>query len=205
MAGKKFNNPIIKFGTYLLILGVLPLITVIYLQKGVNYRLDRMEELQELGSIADFSFKTHDGILFEKAYLEDKISIVGFLNLNNAEQEKKMGELLGILHQQFGEEEKVRLVFFLTEAPQTETLTAFIEKHKLDENQPCLFLSGENDRIKKVASESNWPEAGGQDLDKIAHLALVDGTLEIRNFYDPDLNEDMKRLVSHVALLLPLK
>lgn len=182
---------VIQLAAIFLLLVVLPAGSWYYLQKGVNYRLETMGELKNHGP---FTLLPTDTSVVEN----ETISVINFLSLDEPSSAQQ-GELLAKLHDQFEKREDFRLVTFV-DSLAASGLPAFKATYKLEEKNQCLFPS---------ISKAEWTAFLGANSqlegDLSQYLILVDLDGNIRNFYHQQELMEVRKLVEHIAFLLPIK
>ena len=205
----------------LTILIVFPLLSWYYLKTGYNYQMDSRSELKDYGTLPAFNFINKDGKPFSNDSLYKSMAVVSFFGKN----EKTNQELLSIiqkLNEQFGENDYLKILI-PTLQPETDTpaqLSEVFEKNNLNSERQ-YFLTGNKSTIQnwvgkgikiptewKVIEEGKAPdillsEDKSGNLENYPFFVLVDSKRKIRNYYHLDNVEEVKRMVEHIALLLP--
>lgn len=203
---KKKSKSLIQIAGLLLFLVVLPAGSWYYLSRGLDYRMSALEELKEIGPIPIFGTIYHNGEAVTKELVEEKMVVTSFINLENKDTKETMGPVLQKLHHQFDAREEVLFFNYILGASQDSTgqLDEFIETYNLADTAQCLFLLADDTLIRKQATEGyQLPLADGQTLEDMTLMVFTDRTSTIRGFYDIRQEERQKRLVEHVAMLLP--
>ncbi|MBX2872828.1 MAG: hypothetical protein KTR30_12030 [Saprospiraceae bacterium] len=182
----------LQFAALFLLLIGLPAGSWYYLQKGLDYRLETMGQLTDHGDFKLLTSNTPD------QETKASVRVINFLAADPAERAQQ-GSLLSKLYAQFDKREDFQLVTFVDSTLMSE-LDGFRTKYGLDEEPQCMFraLDGSTWRkfVQTYKEESSSPDQ---------YIALVDLEGNIRNFYVQQEQEEVKDLVEHIALLLPMK
>jgi hypothetical protein len=209
MAGNKkrwTRKKIMQFAGLFLFLVALPAGSWYYLKKGLDYRLAALEELGDHGKIPAFSLQTADGRIVSDADLQGRITIAGFLSLRNEELSAAFGENLRKLHLQFDERPDVLLLNIVVDSSEfpSDEISRFAAKYELTDTAQCLFPGGDPSGVEKSTFEGfrlSLPE--DIPLEESPYLMLVDTNRTIRRYYNVTRPEEVKRLVEHLAIILP--
>lgn len=175
---------------FLLLVG-LPAGSWYYLQKGLDYRLETMGQLKDHG---DFK-------LFTTESSEEETKAVRLINFLSAEEAKReeQGILLSKLYEQFDKREDFQLITFW-DSSSFNGLDVFKATFGLEEEPQCTFEPlGQADWARFVQTYEKEAATPGQ------HMALVDLEGNIRSFYAQSEQKEVRSLVEHIALLLPMK
>lgn len=175
---------------FLLLVG-LPAGSWYYLQKGLDYRLETMGQLTDHGDFKLFTAESSDE--------ETKtVRLINFLSAKEAQREEQ-GALLSKLYEQFDKRDDFQLITFW-DTSSFNGLDAFKASHGLEEEPQCTFEPlGQEEWARFVQTYEK--EAATTDQ----HMALVDLEGNIRSFYLQTEQEEVRNLVEHIALLLPMK
>ncbi|MFN7116680.1 MAG: TlpA family protein disulfide reductase [Saprospiraceae bacterium] len=183
----------------LFVLVILPLGSWYYLRNGLNYRVTTMSELNNYGKLPDFSYNTVVNTQVQTADLQGKVAVANVLDLKNEALSATWGTMLEKLHDQFNERNDVRFLIYVTDTART-TIESFTTKYKLQDYEQCYFIPADADVIKKLPLDHH---IGADSL--LTHLTLVDTKGMVRKHYNVQDQAQVKRLVEHMALLLPLQ
>ena len=178
-----------------------------YLSRGLDYRMSALEELEEVGPIPAFGTIYHNGKVLPADMIEDKMVVTSFLNMQNEKTSEALGQVLYQLHDQFDAREEVLFfTYVLNRQDSTEQLDRFIEQHELQDTAQCIFLLAEDAVITDQARGAyQLPLEEGQTLDDQTTMVFTDRDGIIRGYYDITKEARQKRLVEHIAMLLPKK
>lgn len=205
----KSARTVFQLGALVMLLIVFPAASWYYLNSGLQYRRSTMAELKEYGSFPSKNWTQVDGSPLSATYLKKKMLLAHQMpDGTQADLVSGYGETLQRLHDQF--EEREELVFLtLLHGDSLQALNqarSFAENYELEdqEQQFFVYLNGQDfsDLSEGVLQPSSEFEPGTTPS---AFLLLTDTTATIRRYYDIRKEEDIKRLVEHIALLLPFK
>jgi len=193
---------ILQMLALLLFLVVLPLGSWIYLRNGLDYRLEALEELRDYGSIAPFELPTYKQDTVAPAILQGKLVVASFLDFSDEALTRRTGEYLNKLHEQFDERPDLLFLQHVLDDPGGERIQAFELEHRLNDQDQCLFLvDPSGDMEARVRIAYRFSEAPAAPIP--AQLVLADTTLTIRHYYDLRNEAEIKRMVEHIAIILP--
>lgn len=194
-------------GALVLLLIVFPAASWYYLNSGLQYRRSAMAELQDYGNFPLSSWIMADGSPLAAGYLEKKMLVANILPTGpDGELVAQYGQTLQQLHDQFDERDELLFVTVLhgDSAQVAQQFDNFTQTYQLTDKNQQLFVQLDDAAYRQLDRGLFHPEnAGDQSAD--AFLLLTDTTATIRRYYDVRQSHDIKRLVEHIALLLPLK
>jgi len=198
----KYSKPsfLISVAILLLLLVGLPIGSWFYLQSGLEYRQELLGQLKGHGAISGMSLQTHTGEPFTNQVIDSRIVVASVLDFSNESLKTAFGNSLMKLHDQFDERNEVAFLMHIADSTTTdETVQAFAEAYALTDARQCYFLRGAEGEY--TAKELyNMPE---EAVESLAYYALADTSNTVRRFYDVREEEEVKRLVEHIAIILP--
>ena len=200
---KKFGGKhIFQTLVLLLFLVVLPLGSWYYLRTGLDYRLEALEELQDYGRVSGISYATYQSDTLVEEDLLGRLVVAGFVDLEDEELASSLGRHLRRVQQQFEDRPDVLfLVHVLNEAGPGQ-VSVFEAEYGLKDEEQCIFIPfGSPEKAKEIYFLPE--EAGGTASGRTPYLALIDTALTIRHYYDVRRAEEVRRLIEHIAILLP--
>lgn len=178
----------------------LPLGSYYYLKRGYNYRLAALQALDnDFGKLPEFTIVGPEGEAISSSALNGGLVVVNFFPEGDENLKAKLGDYLYRLHDQFDDRNEVAFVTHLRDSAQAE---AFLQKYELTDKEQCFFVPGGKDFPAKYAHEG-LPDWKGQTI--YPYFLLADSSLTIRNFYDMRQDTSIKRLVEHMAMIIPRK
>ena len=187
----------------LLFLVVLPLGSWFYLRNGLDYRKKALEELGEHGTIPPFELPTYKRDTLSREQLEGKLVVASFIDFSDEEQTRRTGAYLNKLHEQFDERPDLLFLQHVLNVPGTDRIHSFELQHRLNDQDQCLFLISEGgDMEKRVRRLYSMPVTDAA-APLNTQLVLADTTLTIRRYYDLREEQQIKRMVEHIAIILP--
>ncbi len=182
------------------ILVVFPAVSWYWLSQGLDYRKTAKAELKDLGPLPDFTWRNYTGKTLNKADLKGAFVITGIYDLAQPELSGHFGREFSRLHDQFDDRKDV---LFLSVVGQDSTLLpAFLKEYELSDTTQCYFFPTAEEAMKKLAETGFRMPA----LDGAAspYIAFADTSSVIRSYYDVRDNGQLKRMVQHISLLLPM-
>lgn len=220
MANKPSFKSKIQTLAILTILIGFPLLSWYYLTTGYNYQMDARAELKEYGKLPAFNFTSHNGGTYSSDSLENTMSVISFFG-KNGKMNQEMFNVMRKLNTQFGDNPNLELVMVSIES-ELETLgvlSGMYAVNQFDKKQHH-FLTSSNTDVQKWIGEgfkipTKWIEKKDApteitlevnktgSIKEYPFLVLVDKKQMIRNFYHVDKIEEVKRMVEHIAILLP--
>ena len=197
-----------------------PLLSWYYLKTGYNYQMDARAEMKAYGEMQDFSFLKTTGETFSLDSIGEKLSVFSFLG-SDGDINMDMLNVMKKLNVQFGDNRNLDLVIvnIRPNSFNLKDLVRIFDQQRLDKKQHQL-LQGSQEVVqnwlgKGIKVPTKWIEKEDDAPDIILEedksgeikdypfLILVDKNHIIRNFYHVDNYEEIKRMVEHIALLLP--
>ncbi|WP_281614041.1 SCO family protein [Flammeovirga sp. SubArs3] len=221
------NKPNIKKWVFLFTLIGIPLVIFFFLKNfGTNeYSLQNSEETLEVYNlksvnctpnevdgvhrIPDFSFTNQDDQTFTNKNLEGHIYVADFFFTTCPDICKAMTSSLLRVQERFKDEDQLKLVSFSID-PTYDTpkvLSEYAEKNNINTDMWTL-LTGDKKTIMDLGQCGYYITAkevalGGQpSLSHSDKLILVDKHSRIRGFYSGTDQDDVKRLLTEISLLL---
>jgi len=177
------------------ILFLLPAGSLFYLQSGLNYRTKIMAGLGDFGKIGDFNLLNQNGTPVSPETLSGRVSVVNFLP-GNTVADRAICERFGKLQQGFDETSGVVFLSFIA----TDSIPGLLQIAKdlgINDHEQHFLLGASALEWQRLATDAFQMKNPG------SQVALVDSNLTIRNYYDLNSNQEMGRLVEHIALIIP--
>lgn len=196
----KFFRPsfLISAAILLLLLVGLPIGSWYYLQSGLEYRQSLLADLKDYGKIPEFTLQTVQGEPFTNQDIAGRMVVASFLDFKDETLLTQFGEVLNKLHDQFDERNDVAFLMHLTDTTATnEAIEDFATTYALTDQWQCYFLRGAD-----ATSIAQQIYKTPQDT-PFAYFALADTSNTVRRHYDVRQESEVKRLVEHIALILP--
>ena len=191
----------------LLLLVVLPGGSWFYLRNGLDYRIEALEELEDIGKVpSTISIYTQaDENPIDGDYLKGKVTVAGYIP-EGATERNRMIEVLSKLHEQFDERDDVVFLSYVKADSTADLKSRAVALNLVDGQQWRLAELPASETLEFYFKENyHFPDVTLPLLESIPYVALVDTSLMVRHFYNCMENKDMGRLVEHIALILPRK
>lgn len=208
----KSARTIFQLGALVLLLIVFPAASWYYLNSGLQYRRSTMAELKEYGNFPSENWTLVDGSQLSKTFLSKKMLLAHFMpDSDHPELLTQYGETLRRLYDQF--EERNELVFLTLLHGDTATTRrrtgTFVENYELEDPEQVFFVQLDDQKFSELKKGALLPKSDAEtelmNPESAAYFLLTDTTATIRRYYDIREESDIKRLVEHIALLLPFK
>ncbi|ANQ48655.1 SCO family protein [Flammeovirga yaeyamensis] len=220
------NKPNQKKWVFLFLLIGIPLVILVFLKSfGKNeYRLEPAESLQiynlksvnctpneidGVHRIPEFEFLNQDSTKFSNKNLEGSIYVADFFFTSCPDICKAMTSSMLRVQERFKNEKELQLVSFSID-PSYDTpkvLSSYAERHGIDTNRWNL-LTGDKQTIMDLGQCGFYITAKEVMTGKSASLShsdkliLVDKQKRIRGIYSGTDQDDVKRLLTEISLLL---
>lgn len=190
---------IIQFLALGLIFIVLPGGSWYYLNEGYNYRKALLEELdQNLGSIPAFSLVNQEGKTINQDIVKGKVAILNFLSLAKPSTSHPLISQLSRVQDQFDKRDDIVFLTF-TESDSEEQIAKYFEGLKIKRNKnQWHFLKGNTADLEQISKNIVIPSTN-----ELA-VAITDTEGTIRYIYDFKDPTVIKKLIEHIANLMPL-
>ena len=213
------SKKVIQFLILGLMLIGLPAGSWYYLKSGFNYQKKAFSELMDYGQVPAFDFPAAIGQSVSTAHMADKVVVFGFLQQNKNSSDSLLN-LYGRLHDQFHDRDEIQFVLFnlYPEHYTPERLNELATQYELRDSVQIHFLVSDKIAAQRLAAnEFKLPDfsqtaemgvpiplntASSTNTDEYPYLILARNG-EIKNYYDYRKENSVKRLVEHLALLMP--
>ena len=166
-----------------IIIVVFPLVSLRYLNKGLEYRRNQLESLEDLGKAASFFASNVDGLTLTEEEVIGKITIVAH---EKAMCHKPNAETIEEYVEKFVDQDAFRFVVLRTENNCTSKGYVFVAESERSD--------GLRNQIDGLLNS---------DAEKMNHIILIDRKANVRKTYDVTRAKDLESLVAHTTLLLP--
>ena len=177
------------------VLFLLPIGSLYYLYMGRTHSRTAVAELEKLGTVAGFELKNQQSQPISPASLHGKVTVVNFLP-KDLTAAKPLADRIAKVHQSFDETDDVIFLSFIEE-DSTQTLLQMAGKLGIEDHLQWYLLgttAAEWNRLSKEVYHLPNPELG---------VAIADTSLTIRKLYDINNNQQMGRMVEHIAKVVP--
>ncbi|MEL6865637.1 MAG: hypothetical protein AAFP19_14515 [Bacteroidota bacterium] len=217
---KEKKAPFLQTIVLTMMIVVLPLGSWYYLQMGFNYYKDAMSELHEYGPLPNFALLNQMGDTIQEEQLKGKVAVISFVPSEAAARKKQL-EITSALFDQFDVRDDI--IFLLHEskdyALSADQLIREARENQLSDSEQLFWLStdqstmldllGNGYKMPNMAAQrekgSPYPLQADPDPQpgNYPYIILVDTNLMIRNYYDYRDDQSVKRLIEHLALIMP--
>ena len=189
----------------LALLVVFPALSWLYLQRGMDFRKEILNDLADLGTIVEFEIDYEVALPFTPSVYPDKLVLASFFDPTNESDKQLMGELLVKLHEQFDERSDLLLVNNLRTGNEL-ILNDFLTTHQLADPDQIYF-----NLIPPSRWESYLTAYCQIGKDRYAEYAnqpfflLIDLGGRVKRIYRAADKEEIKRMVAQTAMILPVR
>jgi cytochrome oxidase Cu insertion factor (SCO1/SenC/PrrC family) len=168
----------LKIGIVILVVIGFPLISWIYLSSGLKWRLTAQEETKVKGTLGSFSLTDQKGEIYTRESITGRFYIVATL------KDSLSANTLHKVHEQFAVRSDYRTIALVQAFDSTD---ADVDARWLD----LRCLSGCDGLTSLLFSDG-------------ANAAIVDDSLRVRGRYVLSDTEDVRALIRHTAVVLPI-
>lgn len=191
----------VQIGGLLLLLVALPLGSFYYLKKGADYRREALAEFGDYGRMPALDrYELLAGSLPDS--LRGNMYVLSWLADTDSDATQRYGEIWNKLGDQFKDSPHI---YFVSFAQDSATAYQFIDRHELAPFREVLpFLRVSKAEFYRLAEQIQLPLSEYDAPGTKPVVALADSSLTVRNFYDLTQEDEVKRLVNHIALFIPL-
>jgi len=212
-----FTNKLQVFGI-LTILILFPLMSWYYLKTGYNYQMDARGELKDYGKTPTFRLVDNNGNAFSNDSIGNTMAVISFLG-KDENTDQQLLEVMQKLNTQFGDNKNLKLLIgtLQPEFDSPSKLNDIFTKYNLAEDQHTL-LTGDKSALQKLAGVDlqvplKWiPIENKADsiffervpnIEDYPFFVLIDRKQTVRNYYKVNSEDQVKRMVEHIAIMLP--
>jgi len=183
---------------------VLPAGSWYYLNQGFNYRKALIDELdQDLGSIPVFELTNQNDQVITNKLLRGKVVIANFLSLKESAEQGRLIKDLVKVQDQFDKRDDIIFLTF-TEANSPKQISTYFQQLQVKRNKnQWHFLTGLEATMKELTNEVNLPDNFQKGYTDNATLIIADTSSTIRYAYDFREEAAVKKLIEHIAVLMP--
>lgn len=188
------KKPITQHIMLFFVFVILPFGSFLYLKYGLNYYIDRLEELGDLGQAPEFRLANQEGDTISLKDLKGKMSVVGYFSSDCGVPCDSFSQAFSRIQAAFPDNYRINLLTYFSDSSNVR----LVDNKEM--GSKWHWLQGE-----KVALDTMFSSAYNMNLvDGYSNqFALVDSSYTIRRLYDAmDINE-INRLVVHLAMAAP--
>lgn len=177
------------------VLFLLPFGSLYYLYMGRTHSRTAVAELEVLGQVSGFQLKNQQNEPISPEGLHGKVTVVNFLP-NDPAVAKSLADRIWKVHQSFDDTEDVIFLSFI-EIDSAKTLLQTATQLGIEDHKQWYLLG---------TSATEWHHLA-KDVyrlpDPLTGVAMADTSLTIRKLYDITNNQQMGRMVEHIAKVIP--
>jgi len=179
----------------------LPLLSWYYLKQGFEYRKEVLDDLGEYTRLTAVNLPAAAvDTLLNASSLRSHIVVWALVPEEDSTRER-MFYYLGEFHDQFQERPEVQYLLL----PTAQDSAGFLKQLEDLPLRQAAFLTAPGAKARQLAGREGLQlPLENMDLEENPYLALTD-SLVVKRYYDVRNKEDMKRLVEHIAVLLPVE
>lgn len=169
----------------------------------VNNRIARNNPLPFLGQIPPFELTERDGSPFNRDHLYGKIGIVDFIFTHCEGPCPLMSTKMAQLYRQFKGNNLIQFISVSVD-PERDTLERlrdYAGQYGVRDNR-WLFLRGPIETITNLSLKGFMLPTDGLPVLHSTRFVLVDDKAEIRGYYDSTDPSSVKRLKTHIEMLV---
>ncbi len=173
---------------------LLPFGSFLYLRYGLDYYIDRLDELGDLGQAPDFTLMNQEGDTISLEDLKGKMSVVGYFSADCGVPCDSFSQAFHRIQAAFPDNYRINLLTYFSDSSNA----ALVDNREM--GSKWHWLKGEEAALKTMFENDYKMNL----LDGYSNqFALVDSSHTIRRLYDAmDINE-VNRLVVHLAMAAP--
>lgn len=196
------NRKIVRVFAMILLFVVMPLTSWYYLKQGAVWRKDALSELITVGKLNPVY--AVNGKREQYDLLEKKVSVIHYIEHNPlSESDLKTLSIFEQVYDQFHARPELRLLI-ITNANNPSVVDALSTKKGAGTEFWVVDTTGSNWR--PLLTDAMTAYADKRKLPKMKNfIALSDVHGNIKAVYDADDEKQIKRMVQHIAILLPFK
>lgn len=182
---QKVKN-IIQFALLGLILIILPAGSWLYLQKGLDYQKSTRADLGNFGKYEVRGLFDVSDEVYSNWRFDDRLKLIFHWH------DKAQQDIMLKLHEQFKKSNGLNIIA-LQDPSMPDVIGAKVHVYQ---------MSLDASEIQKITSAIGAPKEY-QEEEHYPYFVLLDQNNEIKRFYDYRKEDEVKRLIEHVAILVP--
>ncbi|MBK8563506.1 MAG: hypothetical protein IPN76_09205 [Saprospiraceae bacterium] len=177
------------------VLFILPIGSLFYLYKGRTHSRTAKAELENLGQVDGFNLMNQQNQAITPSGLHGKVTIINFLP-TDLSKAKLLSDRIAKVHQSFDETDDVIFLSFII-PDSTKTLLQTATELGIEDHQQWYLLGTSTDEWQRLSKNV-------YHLPNVENgVAMADTSLQIRKLYDINNNQQMGRMIEHVAKVVP--
>jgi AhpC/TSA family len=177
------------------VLFLLPIGSVVYLYMGRAHSRTAVAELESLGQVTGFQLKNQQNEPISPESLHGKVTVVNFLP-KDISQAKPLADRIEKVHQSFDDTDDVIFLTFI-ESDTSMTLLQTATQLGIGDHKQWYLLGTSSDEWQHLSADVyHLPNP-------LTTVAMADTSLTIRKLYEINNNQQMGRMVEHIAKVVP--
>jgi hypothetical protein len=193
---------LITFGLLLFILIISPALSWYYLRSGVDYRKNSLSELKDYGKLDCTSWRLIGRSPITSDSLKGRIVIAQLVNPSGALGAKST-EVMNKLFDQFKDRRDVVLFTALTHCDSSSAL-AYAKQHNPKRYANYWFSTLSDAEIAPMLQSLKLAQKGDFSQQECPYFVYTNMEGTVSNFYDVNDNQQLGRLVEHIAMKLTI-
>ena len=193
-------TPKLRTVLVLMILFAFPAISWFYLDAGLKYRMERVNELEDYGTLPNILCNTSSGDEFNLKELSGKWSLMGVSDLDDSSIYK---DVFFRLTDAFHDRKELNFITLSANKIDPADFKSWNDEWTNRAKDHSYFLNKQSElKAKFTDIIENSVMGSRREYD---YMFLVDTALIVRNLYDIRDSSQVDRMVEHVVLKLPYK
>jgi hypothetical protein len=173
----------------------MPLGSWYYLREGYQYRKSILDDLRQLGELPGLPASDFRDTLLNDGVIGDKVLVVAKVDDTNA----PITKVLGGLSDQFAESRMVSFVLICPDSEKAALLLDVFEKSAHYRSDLFILIAASDSSVNEFIGALPDEIQSGQSV------LLADANRQIRRLYRVEEKSELKRLVEHIAIVIPAK
>jgi len=174
---------------------VLPAISFWYLQNGLSYFKDRIDEMGDFGQAPAFELINHEGDTVSLDNFKGRMQVVGYFSSDCGALCDTLVNTYSRIQKEFPNNNYMVNIYSYNSGK-----AAIDAVNNKEAGSKWYWLEGEQNSLDKMFAEGyNMEVQNGYST----QIALVDSSMTIRRLYDALDVDDVNRLIVHLAMAAP--
>lgn len=199
---KKGFGRVVQFGLLLFILIVSPALSWYYLRSGVDYRKNSLSELKDLGAMDFYDWKLVPAKAIQADSIKGKLTIVNVFDPQTP-QGAQHSAVMRKLFDQFKDRRDVLLVSFLMNTDSSATV-AYAKQQNPKSYRNYRFATTTGNNYTELLKGLKLSQKGDFSASECPYFTYIDMKGDVKSFYDVRDNQQLGRLVEHIAMKLTI-
>lgn len=206
------NKKVFGYAIVLLIIIAFPLVSLILsrlgLEEGKAMRLE-LNKYTQFAPIGNFTLTDQNGKTITRESLRGKVTVASFFFSRCSGPCPKILAQVQRVQNEYTEEPNLLFLSFTVDSEyDTQPVLNDLAKRYGADSLKWHFLTGKQDDIYKLMNEGFHlaADAGDGTVESVTHssrLVLLDTAGRIRNYYEGTEQEEVNKMMEHIAILTP--